>query len=604
MFLLSWNQCERQPVPARPTKRHRTRRRPMRRLRVEPLEERRLLASDLSGAALVADILPGEDSFAPRNFANMDGTLFFTDWGGEELWKSNGTESGTLFLKDGFPGGNCLSGGRFEFASMGGTVFFTPAGCFKDRGLWKSDGTSSGTVLVKSLGSAGSLQPASGKLFFAGNAGALTGTELWVSDGTTGGTVLVKDINPGTTRRHTCWRDRSGERQCGFQETPNSSAPRGLTDFNGTLLFAANDGKGVGLWRSDGSTDGTTLIKKIGALQSEPVLAGGLAWFAAGGKIWTSDGTSSGTQVVARVQATDLTEVGGTIFFVGTDKKSGAELWKTDGTKGGTKLVKDIHPGNANGNVQWLTSAGGTLYFAADDGIHGRELWKSDGTQAGTVLVKDIKLGAADGAVTLNSSLHPSLANVNGLLYFAADDGTSGPELWQSDGTGAGTEIVRDIFPGSSGSYPDELTVMNNKLYFAATDPDHGRELWDPPPVEPAPANSLIADHGGEAFRPLFTGSVLIVAVDPLEGSASDAGESGGTLLEAPALAPGRLPTAPTRQEADPTAVAPPSSSASAGLASVELVEQALADFDPIPLGETLLTNLALALSAPHLGET
>src|SRR5262249_42083812 len=75
------------------------------------------------------------------------------------------------------------------------------------------------------------------------------------------------------------------------------------------------------------------------------------------------------------------------------------------------------------------------------------------------------------------------LTNVNGLLYFAADDGTHGNELWQSDGTSAGTVLVQDINPGSVNSDPAYLTSMNNKLYFAATDPTHGRELWDPPAV-------------------------------------------------------------------------------------------------------------------------
>ncbi len=72
---------------------------------------------------------------------------------------------------------------------------------------------------------------------------------------------------------------------------------------------------------------------------------------------------------------------------------------------------------------------------------------------------------------------------MNGLLYFTADDSVNGRELWQSDGTAAGTLMVQDIYPGSTGSTPEWLTAMNNKLYFAATDPVHGRELWDPPPV-------------------------------------------------------------------------------------------------------------------------
>src|SRR5256885_1520773 len=103
-------------------------------------------------------------------------------------------------------------------------------------------------------------------------------------------------------------------------------------------------------------------------------------------------------------------------------------------------LVKDINASPGASFPHDLANVNGTLFFSANDGTHGDELWKSDGTAAGTVLVKDINPGSADSSPS-------DLTNVNGTLFFVADDGTNGRELWKSDGTAAGTVLVKDINP-------------------------------------------------------------------------------------------------------------------------------------------------------------
>ena len=268
----------------------------------------------------------------------------------------------------------------------------------------------------------------------------------------------------------------------------SSSNPLGFTSFGGALYFQATDGtSGVELWRTDGTTDGTTLVRDI------------------------NPGTGSSTPA-----ATPMASLGGALYFRANDGVHGAELWRTDGTAGGTVLVRDIRPGTSSSNPGGFTVFNGTLYFRANDGVGGSELWRSDGTEASTVLVRDIIPGinesAPAGFIVFNGALYfraytftddvslwktdgtpggtvlVSTANTpteptvfNGALYFYARD-SRGFELWRSDGTTGGTAVVRDINPGSGGStsilYPPGIRAYNGALYFRASDGASGLELW------------------------------------------------------------------------------------------------------------------------------
>ena len=122
-------------------------------------------------------------------------------------------------------------------------------------------------------------------------------------------------------------------------------------------------------------------------------------------------------------------------------------------------MVKDINSGGGSSFPTYLTAVGNTLYFQANDGTHGNELWKSDGTATGTVMVKDINSGSS------SSSLY-ELTAVGSTLYFRANDGTNGRELWKSDGTASGTAMVKDIYSGSTSSSPYYLTALGNTCLF------------------------------------------------------------------------------------------------------------------------------------------
>src|SRR6185503_18015868 len=156
---------------------------------------------------------------------------------------------------------------------------------------------------------------------------------------------------------------------------------------------------------------------------------------------------------------------------------------KSDGTPNAAVLVKDIQNGPLGSDPEDLTRVSGAflgagrLFFTADDGVHGRELWKSDGTLGGTHLVKDISTVPLSSKPASLTAV-PGAGFAPGKLFFTADDGSTGEELWVSDGTLAGTVRVKDINPGAASSNPGALTAVGTVLFFAADNGVNGRELW------------------------------------------------------------------------------------------------------------------------------
>lgn len=406
---------------------------------------------------------------SPSNFVSLGNpgdAAVFTAFDGERglgLWRSDGTAAGTWRLADFCPVGSPC-GSVSILAVVEGRCFLAGG-----PGVWVTDGTVAGTVLLTGDLSSASLDaawvPEQRALYFAGTDPA-HGQELWRTDGTPAGTYRVVDLEPG----------------------PKPSLVWTLTAFRGRVWFAAKTGaQGGSLWRSDGTERGTVPVYRTGR-QAVPVIrgvAGKRLLFSEpfgrdGHRLWSSDGTEKGTVLLVRLphHIWDSVVQSGRLFFVSDNAGRGQELWASDGTARGTRALSDIPGKDAffdNSGIHSLylprTSLSGRFFFRAFDPAHGVELWVSDGTAAGTRLLRDVCPGPCRG-------VEDALMSNQGLFYFAGSNGARGVELWATDGTSAGTRQVRDLCEGACGSDPTYPARFAGRLLFAAKDEVNGRELW------------------------------------------------------------------------------------------------------------------------------
>jgi ELWxxDGT repeat protein len=489
-----------------------------------------------AGTGLVKDILPGPHSSAPQSLTNVGGMLYFsamtTDLG-TELWMSDGTADGTKLVANINPGDR--SSNPRNLVNLNGALVFAADDGFTGQELWTTDGTIRGTRRMADIRGNGGSNPdlltvVGNNLYFIANDGS-TGTELWRTDGTSGETRQVRDIRPGTagsapssltnlsgkllfvandgsSGAHiwtTNGTDAGTVPVTGTQTGLNNPNPLQLTVVDDILYFTADtNATGRELWKTNGTPIGTQLVRDIrqGGSSSDPlslVSVGGQLYFTAdeglsGRELWTSDGSTLGTVLVADLKAngsanpTLLTDVDGTLFFTADDGNQGraSELWKVSGQGETPQLVK-VFAGTRTTSLQSFAAINGDLFFSFQYNLTSTttamEFWKSDGTETGTVKVKSSTLDSNPGALIrggINVSYNPefSYVDVNGTLFFAANDGLSGEELWKSDGTAAGTVLVRDINQGSTGSGLTDFTRVGGKLYFSAYGNSGARGLW------------------------------------------------------------------------------------------------------------------------------
>jgi ELWxxDGT repeat protein len=479
-----------------------------------------------SGTRLVRDIAPGAADSLPANITNVAGSVFFTTSDGW-LWKSDGTAAGTIQLLAPVPapvGGVPTFDGQYpgNMVDLNGVLFFT-AVYQGGRALWRSDGTPQGTTALKQFPFVSSDQGprdlfvVNNTLFFTSYEDA-TGRELWKSDGTASGTQLVVDLRP------------TGD------AFSSSDSPRFAARSN-VLYFFARNASQTGLWRSDGTAAGTTFLREFTSITKPVVFANQIYFqasdmFAANPQdppqprvgLWSSDGTVNGTQLVAtNPLAVPLTVVGNVLLLYGQTGMYGManttptllttatlpfnlsldqlvltvfggiayfeaelsgerKLWRTDGTPQGTLPEQAILPAGSS-SINMLTTAGGSLYFSTQD-AQATKIWRSDGSAPGTTplhTLSPIEAGIANpvcfhsvpGSFT---PAPPALTAAGNVVFFVADDGVHGCELWASNGSLAQTRLVKDIWPAGDAA-PVALQAFKGQLYFIATNGTQ-RSIW------------------------------------------------------------------------------------------------------------------------------
>ena len=529
------------------------------------------------GTSLLKDINPGTATSGPSEFMKgPSGKVYFratTAAEGNELWVTDGTESGTQLLKDINPG----SANSFPQLKYGDNtyLFFDASDSTNGREIWRTDGTTVGTILLADTapgtanGAALYVVPFDNKYYFTASSTA-EGRELFSTDGTPGNTVLVQDINLGAA----------------------DSWPSNYVVLNDKLLFRAQGPDGYELWYTDGTTVAQLKDINPGANSSGPVYTakiGNKVYFTAddgtnGKELWETDGTAANTRLVMNLadgsdgtNITGIFEVNGRLVFLSSHTNLGTELFTSDGTVESTFLLKGISrrpnaqfhiasrlgnelvffgpsDGGAKQYALWrglppydnlvkmfetdydafipfqIVKLGNTWFFQGDDS----ELWSSEGTEAGTALFVDLhSSGNSQPESFVKLPNHPDK------FFFVATSADAGRELFVSDGTVPGTVVLKDIEPGTSGSWPEGLEVSGNLLYFQAADTD-GYELWVSDGTSAGTKLVKDIEVGGDSYPEKITalgnsGKVVFSADDSAHGEeiwVSDGTEAGTILLQ------------------------------------------------------------------------
>jgi ELWxxDGT repeat protein len=441
-----------------------------------------------AGTKLVADIYTGASGYVDTGVGvSMGKKVIFRArdlTSGYEAFVTDGTKAGTMLLKDAYAG---TSNGYLYYAFYNGTkAYYGVNNASGSYTIYETDGTPAGTKLfgpsMISSSSPSYLYEHKGNVYFyARDVTAGTGYEISVTDGTTAKTL--QDTWPGTSSGYAYYIDEIAPGIMGFASS-DGKAGRELWVYDYTTFKMIDiNPPVVGVTANDSVSYIETLFGRLIFEATDGTSTGNF-----GSELYVSDGTAGGTKLLKDIYPGTsssspyyMCRLGNHVYFRANDGVNGTELWRTDGTTAGTVLFMDINTATttASGYPQYMTRIGDKMYFYANDGTTGNELWISDGTKVGTKLVKDIYVGTSSSSPNNFARL-----GLTDMVVFSAYDGTAttgtGNELYITDGTAAGTKLLKDIYAsGTSGGYPQYCRSMGDKVYFRANNGTNGYELWE-----------------------------------------------------------------------------------------------------------------------------
>jgi ELWxxDGT repeat protein len=469
---------------------------------------------------LGADSLPFVD---PRGFAVWRGRLYFvasrSAAGDPGLWSTDGTPEGTRFIHDARDLGVYRPGPVVATPSH---LFFTSGESGED--LWATDGSPEGTHLLADFAppscDGGCPLPDVDSITADGDAVYFEAqppghrVEIWRSDGTEQGTGPLIELPPrvvwarGLQRiaGHWLFEAARGDespslwtvddgftqaaplRDCAGGSCPQVDQPA-VSPAPGVWLLTGFDGRGFGLWSTDGTGTGTRRLAGVsldfslspGGPDVFPGPLGPIYFRAcpagdfcpAGTELWVTDGTLAGTHRTGG-QVAGVGFHGGLAWFGSSPEgqQPASELWATDGTAGGARRVKTLRRYRP-GSDPWFQPFRDGALFATFSPASQNRLWASDGTPGGTLPIQEEPSGHFQRFFQgfLGAGNPVQLFTV----YRQREDGDpkAATELWRTDGTPRGTRSLA-LLP----SFVESWLSWNGGTVFVNYELPDGCSLW------------------------------------------------------------------------------------------------------------------------------